>query len=40
MINVVSKLLCSFADWSWWLEAGITSMVLFGEEPYPQKEDY
>lgn len=35
MINLIGKLLTACAGFSWIWEAGVTSLVFFGESEYP-----
>ena len=37
---MISYLTEKLAEYAWMIESSITSMVLFGEYPYPAKEDY
>lgn len=37
---MLTLLLTSLADFTWWLETTISSVFLFGEYPYPQEEDF
>ncbi len=33
-------LLTSLADFTWWIETNFSSVLLFGEYEYPQKETF
>lgn len=35
-----TDLLSSLADFTWWIETNFSSVLLFGECEYPQKEDF
>ena len=35
-----TALLTSLADFTWWIETNFSSVLLFGEQEYPQKEDF
>ena len=37
---MLSKILEAFSSYSWELETGIISAVLFGESPYPSEADF
>jgi len=37
---MLESLLSSLADFSWRIETSMSSVFLFGEFPYPRKEDY
>lgn len=37
---MLENLLSALADFSWRIDTSISSVFLFGELPYPQKEDY
>lgn len=37
---MLSKILESFSSFSWELETGVISAVLFGESPYPSESDF
>ena len=41
---MISDMIDKFVDWvtsyNWHMETTLISMVLFGEYPYPAKEDY
>lgn len=37
---MISKIIDWINDYSWHIETTWVSMVLFGEYPYPAKEDY
>lgn len=37
---MITQLTLKLAEYAWMIEQSITSMVLFGEYPYPAKEDY
>lgn len=36
---MIGLLLCTVADWSWFVEITLPSVILFGECPYPTNED-
>lgn len=36
---MIAKLLMTCAGFSWWIESNYPSLILFGESPYPTKED-
>lgn len=37
---MIGQLLDAIAEWSWYVETTLPSILLFGESPYPNKEDY
>ncbi len=37
---MISKLLDAITSYSWEVDLGVVSIMLFGEYPYPQKCDY
>lgn len=37
---MLERLLSSLADFTWSIETGVSSILLFGEYPYPNKEDF
>ena len=37
---MLSKFLDSLSTFSWELETGVVSAILFGEQPYPSEADY
>lgn len=37
---MIPALLTSIIDFTWWIETNIPSILLFGELPYPKKEDF
>lgn len=37
---MISTLLTSVINFTWWIETNISSIVLFGEYPRPNKEDF
>lgn len=39
MINLIGKLLTACAGFSWIWEAGVTSLIFFGESEYPTAID-
>lgn len=39
MINLIGKLLTACAGYSWWFEAGLTSLIFFGESSYPSNDE-
>lgn len=38
--KMISYLTEKLAEYAWMIASSITSMVLFGEYPYPAEEDY
>lgn len=36
---MIAKILSACVAWSWWYELTVTSTLLFGEIPYPTKDD-
>lgn len=37
---MIAALLTSVLDYIWWIETGISSILLFGEYPPPNEEDF